>query len=190
MTVETENALSEKGLASLDYAQQLDWPVFPCHSITEGGACSCGKTGCSGPGKHPRTEHGLKDATTDPTQIRKWWEQYPDANIGIPTGAVSGFDVLDIDPRHGGDISLEVLEAQHGKLPETSEQITGGGGRHILFRHTPGLKSRNGVLPGIDIKADGGYILVAPSNHFSGRRYAWEESSRPEKYFQGRSEVA
>jgi hypothetical protein len=127
--------------------------------------------------------HGYKDATRDETQIREWWTRWPEANIGIPTGAVSGCDVLDIDPRHGGEISLEELESQYGKLPETAEQLTGGGGRHLLFRHQEGVGCKVGILPGIDVRGDGGYILVAPSNHISGRRYAWEESSRPEGFF-------
>lgn len=180
----TDNAQTANIRAALAYAQLLGWSVFPVNWITGAGTCSCGRLDCPSPGKHPLTEHGLKDATTDPEQIRRWWTRWPDANIAVATGAASGFDVLDIDPRHGGDISLEDLESQHGKLPETAEQITGAGGRHILFRHTPGLKSHNGILPGIDVKADGGYILAAPSNHLSGQRYAWEESSRPEKFFQ------
>ena len=171
--------------AALAYAQRLSWPVFPCHWITEAGTCSCNRPDCDSPGKHPLTGHGFKEASRDEAQIQSWWSKWPLANIGIATGAVSGFDVLDIDPRHGGDISLEDLEAQHGKLPETAEQITGGGGRHILFRHVLGLKSRNEILPGIDVKADGGYILAAPSSHISRRHYAWEESSRPEAFFQG-----
>jgi putative DNA primase/helicase len=92
---------------------------------------------------------------------------------------VSGFDVLDVDPRHGGDESLAKLEAEHGKLPDTVEALTGGGGRHILFKHREGVRSSAGHLPGLDVRGDGGYVVVAPSIHETGREYAWEASSQP-----------
>lgn len=165
--------------AALAYAQWFGWPVFPCCWITEAGACSCGLADCNSPGKHPLTRHGFKDATRDEVQIRAWWAESPQANIGIPTGQASGFDVLDVDVRHGGEESLAELEAKHGKLPATVEAITGGGGRHLLFKHREGVSNKAGFLPGLDVRGQGGYILVAPSNHYSGRRYAWELSGRP-----------
>jgi len=77
------------------------WSVFPLHTVDPGGPCSCssGKP-CENPGKHPMTLHGHKDATRDPEEINRWWTAYPTANIGIPTGSISGFDVLDIDIRN------------------------------------------------------------------------------------------
>lgn len=165
--------------AALAYAASFGWYVFPCYEIGESGRCTCGRPNCQSPGKHPRTEHGLKAATIDPEKIRRWWGRWPDANIAAATGAVSGFDALDIDPRHGGDESLLEMVAQNGPLPDTVEQLTGGGGRHLLFKQHPGLASRTGIFPGIDVRANGGYILVPPSNHSSGREYAWELSSRP-----------
>ena len=170
--------------AALAHARR-GWPVFPLFEpvwLLEGEpvVCSCGDAGCTNIGKHPRTRRGFKDATTDEGEIQKAWEASPTANIGVPTGAVSGMVVLDIDPRHGGDDSLEALEAEHGKMPHTVEQLTGGGGRHLCFKH-PGGKIRNkvGLRPGIDIRGDGGYIVVEPSLHASGRRYAFELSSLP-----------
>ena len=155
------------------------WAVFPLHTPMSDG-CSCGKPGCEHVGKHPRAEHGLHDATLDETTIRQWWARWPDANIGIVTGAASGIVALDIDPRHGGDETLADLERQHGQLPRTVESITGGGGRHIFFAHPGGqVKSRN-LAPGIDVKADGGYVVAPPSLHASGERYAWELSSHPD----------
>ena len=172
---------SRQLLAALSYAENLLWAVFPCHNVDAAGCCSCGRRDCDSPGKHPHTSHGLQDATKDPEQIRTWWKRWPDANIGVPTGAVSGFDVLDIDPRHGGNESLEELEREHGKLPETVEAITGGGGRHILFKHKGGVRNSAGRLPGLDVRGEGGYIIVAPSTHASGQAYAWELSSRPDE---------
>lgn len=165
--------------SALHYARR-DWPVFPLHSVTDG-RCSCGRECGRNAGKHPRTEHGLRDATTDPDRIRTWWATWPDANLGIPTGART-FVVLDVDPEKGGDGTLAALGAQHGPLPETVEACTGGGGRHLCFQH-PGSRLPNSAStlgPGLDTRGDGGYIVAAPSRHRSGRWYEWELSSHPD----------
>jgi len=155
------------------------WPVFPLHTPTQSG-CSCGRPDCDHVGKHPRTKHGFRDAISDEAAIRHWWSQWPDANIGIATGADSGLVVLDIDPRHGGDDTLADWVRDHGPLPDTVESVTGGGGRHIFFAHPGGhVKSRT-IAPGVDVKADGGYVVAPPSLHVSGRRYEWEGSSHPD----------
>ena len=125
---------------ALKYAQR-GYPVFPLYSI-QNGRCDCGDSDCKSPGKHPRTQNGFKDATTDPIQIRKWWSRWPDSNIGIPTGEASGFLVLDVDPRNGGDQSLSDLLDQHGQLPSTLTQRTGSGGTHYIFRHRKGIGCR------------------------------------------------
>ena len=150
-------------------------PVFPVHSVDEQGRCSCGSPACSSPGKHPRAGHGVKDATTDSVQIHEWWEQWPDANIGLATGEVSGIIVLDVDPRHGGDRSLEMLEREYGDLPKTVSTRTGGGGRHIFFKipNVP-VSNRVGIEPGLDIRSSNGYVVVPPSTHASGNQYEWE----------------
>ena len=85
--------------AALDYAQD-GWAVLPLQSVAQG-TCSCGKDDCSSPGKHPRTAHGVKDSTTDVSIIRQWWAKWPDANIGLATGKVSGRVVLDVDVKKG-----------------------------------------------------------------------------------------
>ena len=159
--------------AALIYANRFKWAVLPLHSI-EGGRCTCGRADCSSPGKHPRTLRGVKDATTEIAIIRDWWYEWPNANVGIATGATSGFFVLDVDGEEG-EKSLRELEKQHGALPETVESITGGGGRHLFFRW-PGraIKNKVALAPGLDIRADGGYIVAPPSNHTSGRRYEWK----------------
>ena len=168
--------------AALAYAAR-GWHVIPLHT-THDRRCTCRRGAkCNSPAKHPRTRHGLKDASTDAAVIRRWWKQWPTANIGILTGEVSGLVVLDIDPRHGGDAGLDQLEAVLGPLPETVEQITGGGGRHLLFRH-PGQRVKNNqdgkLAPGLDVRGDGGYIVAPPSLHASGKRYSWELSHNPE----------
>ena len=166
-------------VAALDYVQRLSWPVFPSHSVDDTGNCSCRMPDCSSPGKHPRTQKGFKDATIDETTIRGWWEMWPDANVAVPTGESSGFDALDVDPRHSGTDSLDQMEAEHGSLPDTIEQITGSGGRHILFRHHDGVGNKIALAPGLDVRGDGGYIIVPPSRHVSGRTYEWELSGLP-----------
>jgi hypothetical protein len=170
--------------AALRYAGR-GWSVLPVYSV-QGPRCACGSEACGSPGKHPRTQHGLKDATADEATIRAWWRQCPETNVGIATGAVSGIVVLDVDPRHDGDCSLWELENRHAKIPHTVEALTGGGGRHILFGHPlNGAVVRNvaalGGLPGLDVRGDGGYIVAPPSIHRSGRSYEWEVSSHPDE---------
>jgi hypothetical protein len=168
--------------AALEYAAR-GWHLFPVHTArqTESGPrCSCGKGNCKHLGKHPRTKHGVNDATTDEPTIREWWRKCPDANIGIATGAKSGFVVLDIDPRHRGDASLAEWVKAHGELPETITVRTGGGGLHYYFNASGWSRVKNAAIaPGIDIKATGGYIVAPPSMHASGRPYEWREGWSP-----------
>lgn len=170
-------------LAALAYAAR-GWAVLPIHTPTnDEPPCSCGRPDCSSVGKHPRTPHGLIDASKDEACIREWWRLWPGANVAVATGARSDLVALDIDPRNGGDESLAELLREHGPIPETVEAHTGGGGRHLFFRCPHGAaKSRSGIRPGIDVKADGGYIVVEPSLHASGRRYVWELSHRAEDH--------
>lgn len=180
----TEPDLSSPLGYALRYAA-LGWHVVALHHI-EDGKCSCGRQDCAA-GKHPRfaqdiLAHGLKDATTDEAIIRTWWARWPAANIGIVCGPVSGIFAIDVDPRNGGEASLDTLQAQIGTLPDTVEAMTGGGGRHIVFRYPREqfVRSRAHVLgPGLDVKASGGYIVVEPSSHLSGTAYTWEASSDP-----------
>ena len=161
--------------AALAYAAK-GWHVFPCHTPTENG-CSCTKReACTDIGKHPRTRNGLSDATTDAAQIRKWWTMWPEANVAIRTGAISGLVVLDRDDYKGGADALEELERTYSPLPETALSLTGGGGQHYVLSH-PGTSIKNKVETlgaGLDIRGDGGYIIAPPSLHARGKRYAWE----------------
>ncbi|MBO0726111.1 MAG: bifunctional DNA primase/polymerase [Blastocatellia bacterium] len=133
---------------------------------------------CDSAGKHPRTKNGIHDASTDEARIQRWWETWEDANIGVATGKEAGIFALDVDPRRGGAESLASLEAKHGKLPETRTADTGGG-VHYLFKYPDiPVKNSTGVLgPGLDIKGEGGAIVVAPSLHMSGDRYHWRNDA-------------
>lgn len=163
--------------AAMAYAQR-GWPVIPLHTPADG-RCSCGKADCGHPGKHPRTPRGLHNATTDPNVITRWWERWPNANVGIVCG--DGLAVLDVDPRHGGDQSLSELEATHEPIRSLAA-ATGGGGRHFYLLGPVDLRSRVGFRPGLDLKAEGGYIVAPPSLHASGRRYEWTtEGSEPKE---------
>jgi Protein of unknown function (DUF3631)/Bifunctional DNA primase/polymerase, N-terminal/Primase C terminal 1 (PriCT-1) len=100
-----------------------------------------------------------------------WWRSWPTANIGLLTGA--GLLVLDIDRRNGGNEALLELIARHGELPPTPTVATGGGGRHFYFAVAGAVQCRNGVVPGIDVKCDGGYVIAPDSIHASGEAYTW-----------------
>ena len=165
--------------ATLAYAAK-GWHVFPCHTPTADG-CSCRRDCGRDRGKHPRTKHGLNDATTAEATIRKWWKMWPSANVAIRTGAISGLVVLDRDDYKGGGDSLEELERTYNPLPETVLGLTGGGGQHYVFAH-PGTPVKNGVDTlgaGLDIRGDGGYVIAPPSLHKSDKHYTWEVLHEP-----------
>lgn len=146
--------------AAVEYAKQ-GIPVFPCNRA-----------------KRPIIKDGFHGATADVAQIRKWWSENPYASIGMPTGVTSGVWVLDADVyKSEGKEALQRLIKGHGEaFSATRVQKTGGGGLQYFFKH-PGFKipSRNGKLegPGLDVKGDGGYVIVPPSIHSSGRPYRW-----------------
>jgi hypothetical protein len=153
--------------------QAHGWAVLPVH-VARAGRCSCGRADCPSPGKHPRVrweryEHARASVET----VERWLERWPDTNLAVVTGAVSGVIVLDIDPRNGGDESLAALTERWGALPTTVETRTGGGGRHVWFR-APAIPVPSGpVAPGLDLKGEGGTVVVPPSVHVSGARYEW-----------------
>jgi hypothetical protein len=165
--------------AALEYAKKGK-PVFPLHGLLNG-QCTCGKDCGNNRSKHPRILGGFKNATVDEAKIREWWNLWPDANIGVPTGQPSHFVVLDIDPRHGGQDSLAQLQVRYGPLPDTLRQNTGGGGYHLAFSSPEGAIIHNSTglsgFEGLDVRGDGGYIVVAPSLHHSGNCYKWDKST-------------
>jgi hypothetical protein len=122
----------------------------------------------------------FQNERASPATVAEWYRRWPTANVGVVTGEISNLVVLDVDPEHGGDASIEHLERQFSPLPVTVEATTGGGGRHFYFAH-PGtiVRNRAGLLQGIDVRGDGGYIVAPPSVHPSGRRYAWVPGRSP-----------
>ena len=139
-------------LGALAYAYS-GIPVFPCNNL-----------------KRPLTGHGFKDATTNEDIIRECWSKNPDAWLGIPTGKASGLLALDIDVKNnaGGEESLRKMVEKHGQLPLTRVVQTQSGGYHYYFKHVPGVRNSAGkIAPGIDIRAEGGYIIAPPSHGYS-----------------------
>jgi putative DNA primase/helicase len=165
---------------------EMGWSIFPVHSITDDGRCTCGPTeDCvknDTAGKHPRNGGGHLEATDDLAQIGRWWTQWPDANIGLH---LAGTDLvaLDVDPRNGGDETFAALEAVVD-MPQTYWHHTGGGGKHVIYLADPGVAKYRGKPELYDIRKDNkrhkkrgvdvkfnGYVLLPPSRHKSGNRY-------------------
>lgn len=149
--------------AALTYATKYKWAVFPVSQKT----------------KKPLTPHGCKDAKKDTGAIRAWWKRYPDASIGIATGSVSNLLVIDedVDEDKGlnGVHTMQLWEDDNGPLPETVRAITGRGGAHLYFHYTgKDLGNRAGVIDGVDVRGEGGYIIAPPSIHPNGTQYEWE----------------
>jgi putative DNA primase/helicase len=160
------------------------WSIFPCHSVN-GDRCTCGKYPCGNgngnAGKHPRTLHGVKDATVDPITVQRWQEMYGhDVNWAVATGAVSEIVVVDVDARTGGIESLATWTGENHVAAPTLTAITGGGGFHHFFKYPHDgvvLANRTGFLQGVDFKSDGGYVILAPGRHVSGGQYAWRDGN-------------
>lgn len=168
------------------------WKLHPCHGIV-GGRCTCDKVHAEpkDKGKHPQLNEWNTQASSDLNLIENWWEREPNGNIGVVCNT-SGFLVIDVDPRSDGLDSLEKFEALlEGELPPTVEALTGEyttprgramRGRHLFYKCDPkeqlvGNLKKSG-LSGIDIKHNG-YVLVAPSRHFSGVCYEWKPGHAP-----------
>lgn len=121
-------------------------------------------------------------ATTDAATVAEWWGRWPGAGVGIATGTGSDVVVIDVDPRHGGDDSLADLDLERGPLPLTWRCLTAGGGLHLYWHHPGGhVPSRAGVWPGVDVRADGGYVVAPPTELEGGGAYHWECGHGPHK---------
>jgi bifunctional DNA primase/polymerase-like protein len=152
--------------AALAYARH-GIPVLPVHTPAEDGSCSCGRSTCDRVGKHPRVRHGLSEASTDETRLQMWWTRWPDANIGLRTGVV--MDVADVDSAEGWHGLRHLLG---DAIPAGPQVETGSGGRHLWFRVT-GYGNRVRLLPGLDWRGSGGYVVAPPSKHANGGDYRW-----------------
>lgn len=175
-----------------EYYSTLGWNLLPCHGILSG-RCTCSRPHGEPKevGKHPAINEWNTLSTSNELTIQRWWEENPHYNIGVHCSK-SGFFVIDIDPRSGGPESFHKFEEiVEGALPPTVEAITGSytsatgvalRGRHLFYRCDPGeaLVGNLGKLglKGVDIKHNG-YVLIAPSRHFSGVDYEWKPGNEP-----------
>jgi len=143
---------------ALAYAR-LGWSVFP---IRPGEKSPMLKT----------WEKFQKEKATD-DQIKHWWKKWPDANIGLVTGFVSDLIVLDLDSQIGRENYIAAFGDLHGTITQTTGKK---GSLHLLFKHPRDQKYQNrvGLFPDVDVRADGGYIVVAPSIHPNGTQYKWD----------------
>jgi putative DNA primase/helicase len=177
MTI-TPNKMLE---AALGYAAR-GWAVFPCHPQTKQPLLKADIDRDTG--EPIRGTGGLKKATTDPNVIASWWQRWPAASIGVLTGRILGAFVVDVDagtdPATGELFSvqsiLQSLEAEIGlALPTTWNCRTPRGGLHLYFAvmqdEMPG--NRAAMLPRIDIRGDGGYVILPPSSRPDNRSYSW-----------------
>ena len=148
-TTEPRNELEQ---AALDYAQ-IGWSVFPLHPRT----------------KVPATPHGFKDATTDEAQIREWWGENPDYNVGIATG--NGLVVLDAD---SSDAIESLMDLPATKTVRTSR------GKHFYYESSGAFKKSNSRLwDKVDVQGIGACVVAPPSIHPDGTRYEWEDEDTP-----------
>ena len=119
----------------------------------------------------------FQDRKATEKEIRTWWKKFPNANLGIVTGAVSGIVVVDVDiDKEKGINGFDTIKEKKLTLPATPTVRTGRGGCHYYFRHPEGEISNfqnRDDLRGIDLRGDGGYVVAPPSIHETGRRYEW-----------------
>jgi hypothetical protein len=161
--------MDNKKFAKLQFYAGKGWPIFPTTWMIDG-RCSCGKSDCNSKGKHPLVEDGFYSATTDIELIKQWHERWPEANWGMRTGerhpGGAGIIVVDIDNKTDGFVTWDILRDENPGVIETVTVATGKGGQHLWFTHPlrMDIRSGTGVLgPGVDIRANLGYVLVPPS---------------------------
>jgi hypothetical protein len=161
------------------YARQ-DFNLLPLWWRDPESGCACGGLRSCRPAKHPiarLTPNGYKNASSDIKTVKRWWDQFPVANIGIEL-ARSNLVAVDIDHRLGGDESEDVLIAKHGHWSDTWKHSTGDGA-HVLFLKPPGIEFGSPYLAdGIQLMSTG-YIAAPPSVHANGLTYTWDVTGDP-----------
>ncbi len=153
------------------------WRVFPLWPVVDG-QCTCFRGAkCSDAGKHPLPRNGLHAATTDGDSIQRWWRS-SNCGIGLATGEASGVWVVDVDQKGDGALAWTELLAHHNDMrpPSNVWSTTGGGGEHWFFEwdsKEPVRNSASKIATGIDVRGEGGFVVLPPSIHRSGRAYEW-----------------
>lgn len=163
--------------------QYLDWNwnIIPIHSI-KNGKCSCGKIDCSSPGKHPLLSDwkAFQEEKVTHEQLNCWLDEFPGSNYAVITGKISDLVVIDID----GETGAKSFKEHISEFPTTRISKTGKG-YHLYYKYPireKRVKNAVGIYDGIDVRADGGYVLIPPSSHISGRNYEWINQDPLAKY--------
>jgi hypothetical protein len=164
-----------------NYWYDLGFSVVPVHYNLPNGGCSCHQgMDCPSPGKHPAPKSWQKfqNNRADKETLEFWFGgRFAEFNMGVVTGSISGnVFAVDVDIGEGkeGEDSLHDLQMQNDDLPETLAQVTGSGGKHYFFRAPKDEKiitGKNTLGPALDTRGEGGFVVVAPSNHKSGGNY-------------------
>lgn len=155
--------------AALELAVEYGAAVLPLHhpDASKATGCSCRKPQCPKPGKHPRTMHGMEDASSHPEQVAQWGEAFPLANIGLRPDSV-GAAVFDVDGPEG-----EAHARELGVFSVPTAEVATARGVHRYFAVPDRVRLGNVAWPGLDLRHAAGYVLVPPSRHPSGHVYAW-----------------
>ena len=153
---------------AIHYATNNGWSVFPA------------PPGEKKSHKSAARSDGRKwGQTRDADEIRHDFRRWPDANVGVVCGAVSGIFVIEADTTEGHDVdgiaSLAALEREHDPLPATRQAESPSGSIHHYFKH-PGFKIKNSaseIAPGVDVRGDGGMVIAPPSVKPGKGIYRW-----------------
>lgn len=150
---------------ALDYVGR-GWHVTPIAGVTHSGECTCGRSGCIKPGKHPLQRNWIQRASVDPDTVREWFGDHPELNVGI----VPRDDLIIVD--------IDSPDATDGRFLPLSPAVRTGRGHHLYYRGI--ARKRNNLLPGLDVVANGGMAVAPPSHHHSGSTYAWADYLSPD----------
>lgn len=165
---------------AITYARR-GWPVFPCHPKTKRPLC---KGDVDADGKEIPNTGGVKKATCDEATIRAWWTKWPRAMIGLATGARAGVFVVDVDAGEdsktgevfeAGALLRQLYRELNDDLPDTWWTKTPRGGRHLFFQFPADdpIGNRTAIIERVDIRGEGGYVILPPSARDDGKAYAW-----------------
>lgn len=180
-TLASERAIENELVADALHYAKSGLLVFPLHAVKDG-KCTCGKNDCSSPAKHPRTVHGLKQASNDLNFVKNLFSSftYASANIAIRTGRESNLLVIDIDSVKGGRIE-DLYDLVAKETLEKTLWVKTGGGLHLYFGYPLNAEIRNSTDKlgnKIDVRGEGGYVVAPPSIHISGVRYEFLNDNR------------
>ncbi len=181
---------NDSALSQALFLARMGLKLIPVHGVRRDGRCSCEHPNkqkpCNKPGKHPRERSWTTNGTTDSETICGWFKKWQRGNYGVVTGLVNHLVVLDFDARSGGLETLETLMKQapnNDALNHTFAVATPGGGRHYYFLASAPIACKQGLMPGLDVRGDGG-LAVGPGSQRQAGAYTiiqdWPTEGLPE----------